>query len=170
MDKERDVLRERAKKSAGRKGNEKSLTGKTLSVVEFILSPESYALEEKYVSEVLFLKEITSIPGTPPFVMGVINLRGRIISIVNLKSLFNLKERGLTELNKVMILRSDTMEFGIVTDSISGNKTIALNTLSPPPLTLDSIGADYISGITPDGLILLNAIHLLSSKQIIINK
>lgn len=170
MNKEKDILTERAKSIAGKNFNKTPLTGETITVVEFLLAPESYAFEEKYVTEVLTLKEITSIPGTPSFVMGVINLRGRIVSIVNLKSLFNLKERGLTELNKVIILKNEKMEFGILADSITGNKTIALNTISPPPLTIDSIGAEYISGVTPDGLILLNAINLLSGKQIIIKK
>lgn len=167
---DKDVLIERARRIAGRKDNEDQLTGETLSVVEFLLLPERYAFEGKYISEVLLLKEITLIPGTPPFVMGVINLRGKVVSIINLKSLFNLKEWGLTQLNKVLILKDDTMEFGIVADEISENKSIFLNTLSPPPVTLDNIGVEYISGITPDGLILLSARNLLSSKQIIINQ
>jgi len=170
MKKDIDILLERAKKIAGRGENRASLTEETISVVEFLLIPERYAVEEKYISEVLFMKDITPLPGTPPFVMGIINLRGRIVSILNLKSLLNLREKGLTELNRVMVLKNDDMEFGIAADSISGNKTILKNTLSPPPLTLDQFGAQYISGVNPDGLILLNAANLLSSKQIIINQ
>lgn len=170
MKDETAILQERAKKIAGRKDLESQYTGESISVVEFLLTPERYAFEEKFVSEVFFLKEITSIPGTPPFVMGVINLRGRIVSVINLKSLFNLKDRGLTELNKVIILKNDQMEFGIVADSITGNKSLFLSTLSDPPLTLDHVGMEYISGVTPEGLILLNAIQLLSSKQLTISK
>lgn len=168
MEKDKVILLERAKKVAGRKENNILTTENTISVVEFLLSPERFAIEEKYVSEVLSLKEITSIPGTPAFVMGVINLRGRIVSIINLKTLFNLKERGLTELNKVIILKNESMEFGIVVDSISGNITIDLQTVSTPPLTLNTIDSHNIKGITPDGLILLNATNLLYSKQIIL--
>jgi purine-binding chemotaxis protein CheW len=168
MEKDKEILLERAKKVAGRKENNILKTENTISVVEFLLSPERFAIEEKYVSEVLSLKEITPIPGTPAFVMGVINLRGRIVSIINLKTLFNLKERGLTELNKVIILKDEKTEFGIVADSISGNKTIDLQTLSSPPLTLNTIESDNIKGITPDGLIILNAANLLNSKQIIL--
>ncbi len=168
MDKDKEILIERANKVAGRKGNNTLITESTISVVDFLLIPEKFAIEEKYISEVLSLKEITSIPGTPAFVMGVINLRGKIVSIINLKTLFNLKERGLTELNKVIILKDENMEFGIVADSISGNKTIDLQTLSLPPLTLNTIDSENIKGITPDGLILLNAANLLISKQIIL--
>ena len=170
MEQKNIILKERARKIAGRKNNENQTIGEYISVVEFLLAPEIYAFEDKYVTEVLSLKEITTIPGTPAFVMGVINLRGRIISVINLKVLFKLKERGLTELNKVILLKNDIMEFGIVVDSIIGNKTISINSLSPVPLTLDNIGIEYITGVVPDGLILLNAENLLSSKQIIVTK
>lgn len=164
------ILQERAQSIAGRKNMDNSTTEEIVSVVEFLLMPERYALEGNYVSEVFFLKEITTIPGTPPFVMGVINLRGRIVSVINLKSLFNLKDKGLTDLNKVIVLKSDEMEFGIASDSIVGNKSIEVNSLSSPPITLDHNGAQYIKGITPDGLILLDAIKLLTSNQIIIKQ
>ncbi|MFZ4399703.1 MAG: chemotaxis protein CheW [Bacteroidales bacterium] len=167
MDTYKNILIERAKNIAGKKKNENQLSEETISVVEFLLSPERYAFEDKYVSEVLSLKEITIIPGTPAFVMGVINLRGRIISILNLKILFKLKERGLTELNKVIVLKNEKMEFGVVVDSISGNKKLLINSLNPQPITLDNIGKEYIAGVYQDGLILLNASNLLSSKQII---
>lgn len=170
MDKERALLLERAKEISGRRGSDNQMYGESISVIEFVLIPERYAFGEAYVSEVLFLKEITTVPGTPSFVMGVINLRGKIISVINLKYLFNLKDRGLTELNKVMILKNDKMEFGVVADSITGNKSIFLNTLSPPPLTLGKIEAECIVGIAPDGLILLNADALLSGNQLIVGK
>jgi purine-binding chemotaxis protein CheW len=170
MERIKEVLAERAKEIAGRKDSQNVQEGKSISIIEFLLAPEIYAFEEKFVSEVLFLKEITSIPGTPPFVMGVINLRGRIVSVINLKNLFSLKNRGLTELNKVMILKNEEMEFGIIADSILGNRTIYLNKLSQPPLNLNGIAADYVSGVTPEGLILLNANKLLLSRQILLNK
>jgi len=167
MDSEKDILIERAKKTAGRKNRNANISVEQITVVEFLLAPERYAFAEAYVSEVLSLKEITTIPGTPAFVMGVINLRGRVVSIINLKTLFNLKERGLTELNKVMILKNETMEFGVVADSILGNTIIELNKLSAPPITLDNAGIDYIAGVSAEGMILLNAESLLTSKQII---
>ncbi len=170
MKSEKEILLERAKKTAVRKDIENQLTGETTSVVEFLLASERYAFDEEYVSEVFSLKDITVIPGAPLFVMGVINLRGRIVSIINLKILFNLRESGLTELNKVILLKNEKMEFGIVADSILGNTVLLHNTLSPAPLTIDNIAAEYISGVTPEGLILLNAAQLLASKQIIVNK
>jgi purine-binding chemotaxis protein CheW len=170
MKDEKLILLERAQQIAGRKDLANVDMVDATTVVEFMLMPEKYAIEEKYITEVFFLKEITAIPGTPAFVMGVINLRGKILSVVNLKSFFNLKDRGLSDLNKVIVIQNDNMKFGIVTDSIVGSKTISISSLSPPPLTLHNNGAEFISGVTSDGTILLNAIQLLTSKQIIVNK
>lgn len=170
MKSESEILIERAKLTSGRNRSVVINQGSQLSVVEFLLSPERYAFEGKYVSEALSLKEITTIPGTPQFVMGVINLRGRIVSVINLKILFSLKETGLTELNKVLILKNESMEFGIIADSITGNRLIDISSISAPPLTLDHLGLEFITGVTPDGLILLNAVHLLSGKYIIVNQ
>ena len=68
------------------------------------------------------------------------------------------------------ILKNETMEFGIVADSIAGNRSIDTGLLSSPPLTVDHLGLEFISGVTPDGLILLNAVRLLSSKYIIVDQ
>ena len=165
---EKTILQERAQSIVGRKDLQTEVDERKITVVEFLLMPERYALEEKCISEVFFLKEITSIPGVPPFVMGVINLRGKIISVINLKSLFNLKDRGLTDLNKVIVIHNNNMKFGIVSDAIIGRKSISLSNLSPPPLTLNNNGSEFISGVTTDGLILLNASILLSSSKIIL--
>lgn len=168
MKTESEILIERAKLTSGRNKTNNNDQTRQVTIVEFFLSPERYGIEEKYVSEALSLKEITPIPGTPPFVMGVINLRGRIVSIINLKILFNLKERGLTELNKVLILKNEIMEFGIIADSIIGNKLIDTGTLSAPPLTLDHLGLEFISAVDPSGLIFLNAEKILKSKNIVV--
>jgi len=163
-----EVLKERALRTAGRNKVKTNDVSKLLNVVAFQLQPERFAFGEKFISEVLALKEITPVPGTPLFVMGVINLRGRIVSIINLKTLFNLKDRGLTELNKVLILKNENMEFGIVADSVIGNQQIDTETLSSPPITLDQTGTEFISGVDISGLILLDASQILNSNKLIV--
>ena len=152
---------------AGRKTDLSKIQGDSISVIEFLLVPERYAITASFVREVLPLREVTGIPGTQPFVMGVINLRGKIVSVINLKVLFALKERGLTEMNKVIILENPGMWFGIVADAIIGSKTISLDTMSAPPLNLRPIAAEFVKGVTADGLILLDAEILLSSNKVI---
>ena len=168
MKDDKTILQERAQSIIGRKEIADEEREGSITVVEFLLVPERYAIDEKYISEVFFLKEITPIPGTPAFVMGVINLRGKILSVINLKSLFNLKDRGLTDLNKVIVIQNDNMQYGIVTDAIIGSRIIQKHNLIPPPITIANEGAEFISGVSQDGLIFLNADVLLSSKKIIL--
>lgn len=170
MDNEQAILNKRAAAIAGQNTDKKDEVREMLSVVEFMLIPERYAVAGNFVREVMPLTEITPIPGVPPFIMGVINMRGKIVSLLNLKIKFNLKERGLTDFNKVIILRNETMEFGIVADSIAGTRSIPLDSISPPPLTLDKIAAELVIGISTDGVILLDADKMLNSSHLIVNQ
>jgi purine-binding chemotaxis protein CheW len=169
MKDDQTILQTRAKKVAGRSA-ESTVMGAPLLVVEFLLIPEKYCIASAFVVEVLPLREITQIPGAPAFVIGVINVRGKILSVVNLKTFFHLDEKGLTELNKIIVIRQNLMEFGIVVDSISGTREISLKTLSAAPVTINGLGAEYIKGVTPDGLILLEMASILSSKSLIVNQ
>ena len=168
MNSEDYILKQRAIKTANKRVAQ--ISEETLETVEFLLQPERYAVQVEFISEVLTLKEITTIPGIPLHILSIINFRGKIISIINLKVLFNLKEKGLTELNKVIIIKNDNMEFGIIADAIIGNKSISLNSIKPSPVLTDNIENEFITGVTTDGLIVLNAEKLLLSKQILFNK
>jgi len=145
-------------------------TGELQFVVEFILAPEKYAIDGSLVSEVLPLNNLTIIPGVPSFITGIMNIRGKITSIVNLKRFFNLKEKGLTALSKILVIKHQLMEFGIVTDEIIGINQLDIGSLSPPPVTLQGEGAGYILGVTPEGTILLDAVAILSDNALIINQ
>lgn len=168
MNPKNKILSERARQLAQK--TESFEPTDLLPVVQFSLFPEFYAVEVKHVREVLTLSELTMIPGTPPFVMGIIGFRGKIITLLNLKILFGLKEKGLTEFNKVVILSNDKQEFGIVTDSIVGLVKIPAGELKEPPLTLTGIGAEFITGTTSSGIILLNTEKMLNSEKLIINQ
>ena len=165
---EEQILKERANALAIRLNlNPHSSEG--TPIVEFSLFPEKYAIEARYVREVLTIKQITPIPGTPDYVMGVINYRGKIISIINLKILLGLKEKGLTEMNKALLLESGEMEFGIIVDGIIGSSNVVDEQLASPPLTISSRGAEFLSAITDSGVIMLDAERMLNSKQLIVN-
>lgn len=163
------ILKERAKKVAHKAATAQQSITET-PMVEFLLFPERYAVDAGFVREVLTIKEITPVPGLPDFVIGVINFRGTIISIINLKILFGLKAKGLTEMNKAILLRNDQMEFGLIADGIIGSVTVALDQLSAPPLTLSDIGAEFMTGLTKSGAIMLDAARMLECKLLLINQ
>ncbi len=167
MNEDKRILLERASKRAKRINVENiDVTG--IQVVEFLLFPENYAIASKFVVEVIKLKDLTSVPGTPPFINGIINFRGAVISIINLKSFFDLKEVGLTEMNKVLIVKNENLEFGIVVDEITRTNTIKEESLISPPINLSKRGSEFITGITQEGVILLDVEKMLYSEKMLI--
>ena len=142
----------------------------TLSVVEFGLNPERYAIEEKLIREVILLKDLTPIPGVPDFVAGVTVVRGKIISVINLKVILGIKTKGITDLNRIIILKYDQMEFGILTDSISGTLRLKNNAISDVPANIYGDAGKFIKGISEDGLIILNGLNLITSKLLLVDQ
>jgi purine-binding chemotaxis protein CheW len=140
-----------------------------MDVVEFLLAYERYGIKSSYVREVYPLRELTPMLCAPPFVLGIINLRGEILSVIDLKSFFDLPQKGLTDLNKVLVVRTDGMELGILADVILGVRTISLLDLQSSLPTLTGIRAEYLQGVTEDRLVVLDAEKILSDKKIIVH-
>jgi purine-binding chemotaxis protein CheW len=139
-----------------------------IEVVEFSLAYEEYAIELSLVREVYPMKELTAVPGTPPFVLGVINVRGRILSVIDIKKFFDLPEKGLTDLNKVIIIHDKTMEIGILADAVLGTRRIMQSEIQQSLPGFTGIRAQYLKGVTSERLVVLDAGKLLSDKNIIV--
>jgi len=162
------ILKQRAKALA-REPEAEEGAQEYLEVVEFSLAYEKYGIESSYVREVYPLTEITPLPGTPAFVLGIVNIRGQILSVVDLKKFFDLPEKGLTDLNKVIILRNDGMEFGVLADAILSVRLVPLKEIQPSLPTLTDIRADYLKGVTRERLIVLEAAKILSDRRMIVH-
>src|SRR5882757_6299566 len=91
-----EILRARARVLA-RPPERQAEAGAMLDLLEFRLAQECYAVENRYVQEVCPLKELTPLPCTPPFLLGIVNVRGRILPVLDLKKFFDLPEKGLTD-------------------------------------------------------------------------
>jgi purine-binding chemotaxis protein CheW len=99
----------------------------------------------------------------------LVNVRGQILSIIDIKKLFDLPEKGLTDLNKVIIVRADHMELGILADAILGVRCIAREELQPALPTQTGIREEYLKGITKDPLVVLDVERILSDEKILVN-
>lgn len=141
-----------------------------LEVLEFRLASERYALESRLVLEVQPLREFTPLPGTPPFVLGIVNVRGRILPVLDLKKFFDLPEQGLTDLHRIILVRGNDLELGILADIIVGVRSIAVESLQPSLPTLTGIRADYLKGIGEDRLVVLDLDRILSDPKIIVHE
>ncbi|MCE5272834.1 chemotaxis protein CheW [bacterium] len=162
------VLKERARALARQEQSHRR-PQKQLSVVMFQLAQEDYAVETRFVRQVHPLKELTEIPGTPDFVLGVVNIHGEILSLVELKKFFGLPERGLTDLNKILVLEDGRMEFGVLADEVHGTRLLDADQIRPPGSSLNGIGDKYLLGVTPERIIVLNAAKLLSDPELRVN-
>jgi len=163
------VLQLRAKDLATQK-EENKISGDSIEVVVFILSNEKYALELNFVREVYPLKDLTPLPCTPTFVSGIINVRSQIVSIIDLKKFFDLNDHTDDHNQRVIILHSKQMEFGILADEIVGVQSIPVKTIQMSMLTLQGIGADYIKGVTEKRTVILDAEKILTDSKIIVHE
>jgi purine-binding chemotaxis protein CheW len=168
-DEKKKILKERAKVLA-HEPTEKETDEEKMEVVEFLLSYERYGIESSYVREVYPLKEFTPVPCTPSFVLGIVNVRGQILSVIDIKKFFDLPEKGLSDLNKVIIIYNDTIEFGILADDILGVHNIPFSELQPTLPTLTGIREEYLKGITGEQVTVLDAEKLLSDKKIVVHE
>ena len=164
------ILRDRAVILAREPEKEDDDDKEHIEVIEFILAYETYCIESSYVSEIYPLSEITPLPGTPPFVLGIVNIHGQILSIIDLKNFFELPEKGLTDLNKIIIIRNDTMEFGILADVVLGIRKLAIAEIEAVLPTLTGIRTQYLKGVTRERMAILNAIKILSDENITISE
>ena len=155
------ILKERAKTLA-REPKAIERREDHLEIVEFLLASERYAVESSWVREVYPLKEITPLPGTPPFVLGIINVRGQIVSVVDLKKFFDLPPKGLSSLDKVIIVTDGRMEFGLLTDAVAGVREISPGGIQQALPTLTGVRAEYLKGVTADRLVILDVGKLLA--------
>lgn len=168
-DKEERILKARALALA-REPEERASEGERIEVVEFLLADERYAIEASCIGEVYPLKELTLLPCTPAFVLGVINLRGRILSVIDLRTFFDLPNRGLSDLNKVIVLHDDVMEFGLLADAIIAARWLSRSTLLPSLPTLTEIRAEYLLGVTPERLVVLDGGKILADRRMIVHE
>ncbi|HUW36329.1 MAG TPA: chemotaxis protein CheW [Rhodocyclaceae bacterium] len=138
--------------------------------VEFLLAQEKYALESRHVREVHVLEDLTPLPCTPDFVLGIVNLRGEILSVIDLKKFFGLPEKGLTDLNKIIVLESANMRFGVLADAILGVRRIPSAEIQPSLPTLTGIREKYLKGVSRERTVLLDAGKLLADEAIIVQE
>ena len=136
--------------------------------LEFRLAGERYALESCHIREVFPLENLTMLPGTPPFVLGIANLRGEMVSVIDMGKFFGLPERGLGELNKLIVLSHSEMCFGILADEVIGIRFILQKEILAPLPTLTGIRRDFLKGVMGGHTIILDAPGLMKDKRMVV--
>ena len=141
-----------------------------IEVLEFGLAQERYAVETRFVREVYPLKDLTAVPCTPAFVAGIVNVRGRITPVIDIKKFFDLPDHGLTDMHRVIVVRGNDIELGLLADVIVGVTSLALDSLQTALPTLTGIRADYLKGLTAERLVVLDLERILTDPKIIVHE
>ena len=100
----------------------------------------------------------------------IVNVRGEILSVIDLRKFFDLPEKGLTDLNKVIVLESGHMVFGILADAVIGARRIRLAGIQPSLPTLTGVREAYLKGVTPERTVILDAEKLLADEKILVQE
>lgn len=140
-----------------------------LELLVFRIGSERWALETRYVREVLPLRGMTPLPCTPAFVRGIINVRGHVVAVLDLKRLFGLPEQGLSDLHRVVLVEHGSCRFGVLADMDVGVLQLAPAAIGPAPAVLDGVGAACLRGVTADGLAVLDMEQIFDDPRIVVD-
>lgn len=123
---------------------DRDLGGKYLT---FVLAEEQYGLEILKVREIMGLMEVTAVPRTPEFVKGVINLRGKVIPVIDLRLKFGLPSVEATDETCIIVVDVGQVEMGIIVDKVSEVLDVESEAIEPPPSFGVSVDTDFILGM-----------------------
>jgi purine-binding chemotaxis protein CheW len=161
------ILAERAQKLSQPAARSRGI--ERIEVLKFRLAYQEYAIGMKYIREVVLTGGITPVPGTPEYISGICAIRGEIISLVDLRALFSISGRGLTDLNRVIVVTNGIMTFGILADYITGIDTIPANLPSAPIPVPPSGAVPYHLGMV-EGIVVLDGAALLADPRMLIDE
>ncbi|MGA2975269.1 MAG: chemotaxis protein CheW [Spirochaetia bacterium] len=135
----------------------KTETDELRQFISFSVGEEEYGLELLRVKEVIRIREITWLPKAPSFVKGIINLRGDVIPIIDLRDKFGLEAKEATAMTRVIVVEVEGRLMGMVVDSASQVVRIPADQIDPPPPVLGGVSQEFITGVgkLEDKLIIL---------------
>ncbi|MCM3745989.1 chemotaxis protein CheW [Paenibacillus pasadenensis] len=145
--------------------------GEEIKVIVFALGEEEYGIEVDKVKTVERIMPITRVPKTPPFVKGVVNLRGVVVPVIDLRGRFGLAEVETTDATRIIIVNSGELEVGFIVDQASDVTDINSDNIELPPEVVGGIQAKYLRGIAKtDGgrlLVMLNLSEVLNKAELV---
>ncbi len=137
-----------------------------LQLVTFHIGDEEFGVEILKVQEIIRMMGITRVPKAPDFVEGVINLRGKVIPIIDLRKRFGMSAQEHDKHTRIIVIEINKVIVGFVVDSVSEVLRIPSSTVEPPPAIISGIESEYISGVgkLADRLLILLDLDRLLSK------
>jgi purine-binding chemotaxis protein CheW len=123
------------------------LSGEVVQVVSFRLGNEEYGVDIAQVQEIIRMVDITHVPRAPKFMEGVINLRGQLIPIIDLRTRFGMPRIDATKSTRIVVTEIGSKRVGIIVDSVSEVLNIPIENVEGAPEMIASVGTEYIQGV-----------------------
>lgn len=146
-----------------------SSSGSVLNqIVSFKLADEEYGLDIMKVQEIILIGQITQMPQAPDFVRGLINLRGHVIPIIDLRKRFGFPDAEKSESQRIIVVNVGKRTMGIVVDEVDQVLRVKAEDVEPPPTSVKGINHDFITGLVKRErklVILLDIEHLLTERE-----
>ncbi len=140
-------------------------------LVSFNLGDEEFAIDITKVQEIIKMIEHTQVPNTFDYVEGVINLRGKVIPIVNLRIRLGIKPKEFDKNTRIIVVQVDSKSVGFIVDSVNEVLRLKVDSIEQTPKLVSSIEDEYIAGIGKNGdnlLIILDlskiSTHIMKEK------
>ncbi len=118
-----------------------------MQLVVFDLAGEAYGVDIGSVREIIRMQEITAVPRAPDFVEGVINLRGRVIPVVDLRKRFGLHVAEQSKDNRIVVVDVDGQDIGVVVDAVAEVLRVTADLIEPPSSVITTADSEYLLGI-----------------------
>jgi purine-binding chemotaxis protein CheW len=139
-----------------------------IQLVTFRLQDETYGINVMQVQEVLRVAEIAPVPGAPHYVLGIINLRGNVVTVVDTRTRFGLPQTELTDLSRIVVIESEAQVVGILVDSVAEVVDLRLSEIDSAPNVGNEESSRYIQGVASKNnnlLIVVDLNKLLSEQE-----
>ena len=113
----------------------------------FALGTEDYGIEIRYVTEIIGIQQINKLPEVPDYIKGIVNLRGKIIPVIDVRLKFKKEPIDYTDRTCIIVIDTDDIGVGLIVDSVSEVTSISDENIAPPPDSRTGIQNKYIQGI-----------------------
>ena len=138
-----------------------------IQLVTFRLQDETYGINVMQVQEVLRVAEIAPVPGAPHYVLGIINLRGNVVTVIDTRTRFGLPLTEVTDLSRIVVIESEAQVVGILVDSVAEVVDLRLSEIDSAPNVGNEESSRYIQGVASmdSALLIVVDLNKLLSEQ-----
>jgi len=148
--------------------NEQTAGDEMLQWVTFLLDQEVYGVNVMHVQEVLRISEIAPVPGADDYVLGIINLRGNVVTVIDTRQRFGLGPKESDDLSRIIVVEIDDNVMGLLVDSVAEVVYLKQSEIEPSPTVNNDESAYYIQGVSSrddDLLILVDIDKFITAKE-----